>query len=103
MYKLVFLPQALKDINALTRYISVNLQAPMAARRLKKDIADAATGLTKNPLRHRVYISPRKLQFEYRKLRVKNYVVFYVVKENLVEIHRVLYSRRNIGSLLQDE
>jgi plasmid stabilization system protein ParE len=101
MYKLVFLPRALKDINAITRYISVDLEAPMAARRLKKDIAEAAADLTKNPFRHRVYMSQRKLQFEYRKMPVKNYSVFYVVKENLVEIHRVLYSRRNIGSVLQ--
>jgi plasmid stabilization system protein ParE len=103
MYKLLFLPRALGDINAITHYISIDLEAPMAARRLKKDIADAAADLTKNPLRHRVYIAQRKLQLEYRKMRVKNYSVFYVVKDNLVEIHRVLYSRRNISSVLQDE
>jgi plasmid stabilization system protein ParE len=103
MYKLVFLQRALEDINAIARYISVDLEAPRAARRLKKDIAEATADLTKNPLRHRVYISQRELQFEYRKMQVKNYSVFYVVTENLVEIHRVLYSRRNIGSVLQDE
>ena len=103
MHKLDFLQQALEDINDITHYISIDLEAPLAARRLKTEILKAATNLTKNPLRYRIYPSHGTLKLEYRKLPVKNYSVFYVVKEDLIEIHRVLYSRRNIGTALADE
>ena len=36
----------------------------------------------------------------YRTLLVKNYIVFYVVNENTVEIRRILYNRRQYDVLL---
>jgi plasmid stabilization system protein ParE len=103
MYKPVFLPRALEDVNAIARYISVDLEAPWAARRLQKALAEAVADLTKNPLRHRLYRSHRALHLEYRAVRVKNYSVFYVVQEDVVEIHRILYSRSNMDASLQDD
>ena len=36
------------------------------------------------------------LESEYRMLPVKNYIVFYVVTEHEVEIHRIIYAKMNI-------
>ena len=46
---------------------------------------------------------PRDLALKakgYRYLLVKNYYVFYVVKEDTVQIRRILYARRDYASLL---
>jgi len=32
---------------------------------------------------------------------VRNYVVFYVVKEQIVEIHRVIYAKMNLTKVLK--
>jgi plasmid stabilization system protein ParE len=95
MYSLAYLPSALTDLDSIVNYISTDLDAPRTAVKLRLEFDRKILALTKNPLQHRIYISQDTLKFEYRKLTVKNYSVFYVVKEDLVEIHRVLYSRRN--------
>jgi plasmid stabilization system protein ParE len=103
MYRLLYLPSALTDLDSIVKYISDDLDAPRTAAKLRLEFDSEISALKKNPLRHRIYISQAKLKLEYRKLPVKNFSVFYVVKEDLVEIHRVLYSRRNISTVLKDE
>ncbi|GHV31334.1 addiction module toxin RelE [Spirochaetia bacterium] len=103
MYTLAYLPSALSDLDSIVTYIGNDLDAPKTAAKLRLEFDRKILALTKNPLRHRIYFSHDTLKFEYRKLPVKNYSVFYVVKEDLVEIHRVLYSRRDIGAVLKNE
>jgi plasmid stabilization system protein ParE len=103
MYTLAYLPSALSDLDSIVNYISTDLDAPGTAAKLRLEFDRKILTLTKNPLRYRIYRSQGTLKLEYRKMPVKNYSVFYVVKEDLVEIHRVLYSRRNIGAVLKDE
>jgi plasmid stabilization system protein ParE len=103
MYSLAYLPSALSDLENIVKYISNNLDAPKTATKFRLEFDRKILSLTENPLRHRIYIPQAKLKFEYRKMPVKNYSVFYIVKKDLVEIHRVLYSRRNIGAILNDE
>ena len=38
---------------------------------------------------------------EYRMLPVKNYLVFYVVTEHDVEIHRIVYSKMDITKIIR--
>lgn len=46
------------------------------------------------------YISTRKRQYTYYKIYVKNYIVLYTVKDNIMEIRRILYSRRKFDKLI---
>ena len=46
------------------------------------------------------YISTRKRQYTYYKIYVKNYIVLYTVKDNIMEVRRILYSRRNFDKLV---
>jgi plasmid stabilization system protein ParE len=101
MYKLAYLPSALSDLNNIVKYISNDLDAPMTAAKLRLEFDQKISNLRKNPLRYRVYIPLLKLKHEYRKLPVKSYSVFYIVKKDTVEIHRILYSRRNIDAILK--
>jgi addiction module RelE/StbE family toxin len=100
MYKVELLPLAIADLEDITRYIGEVLEAPKAADKLKDEIYTKASQLKDNPLRYGVYAPLLNSKLEYRKLPVKNYSVFYVVKENLVEIHRIIYSHRNMGAIL---
>jgi len=47
------------------------------------------------------YLPSFQLQTEYRVLTVKNYLVFYVVLEETIEIHRIIYRKRNLSQLIQ--
>ena len=95
-YKLRYLPLALEDLRSIIRYIAHELKAPQAAEKLRLKIDSEVKKIAENPLRCHVYLTPEKLNFEYRVLHVDNYSLFYVAEKDKIEIHRVIYSKRDI-------
>jgi len=101
MYKLCYLPLALDDLKGIVKYITNELEAPRAAENLVLKIDKEVKKITENPFRCHVYVSPISLMHEYRVLHVNNYSLFYVVEKEIIEIHRVIYSKRNISQILE--
>jgi addiction module RelE/StbE family toxin len=101
VYEVSYLPLALSDLESIFRYIVNKLEAPQAAQNLHTEIDTAVHKLIQFPFAHALYRTKRPLKKEYRKITVKNYYVFYVVEENEIEIHRVIYKKRNIEMVLE--
>ena len=101
MYKLEFLPAAQQDMVEIVRYISIELCNPTAAERLAKELIAAADGIQAFPYANPQYLPLRPLTYEYRKLLVRNYLLFYRVdeKNKQVTVTRVLYARRDYNRL----
>lgn len=102
MYTLEYLPTAKKDMSEIAEYIGIKLSNPAAADRPAEKMVSEAEKLTDMPYKCGVYISPRPLKYEYRKLLVNNYIMFYYVNESkkIITIARVLYAKRNLRELL---
>ncbi len=49
----------------------------------------------------KLYQPQEPLETEYRFLPVKNYLVFFVVTENVVEIHRIVCAKMNLEKLVE--
>jgi len=103
MYKAQYLPIALDDLKEIIRYIAHELEAPRAAENLRLRIDKEVKKIEENPFRCHLFIPPVKLKFEYRILNVNNYSLFYVVEKEKIEIHRVIYSKRNIPQVLKEQ
>ena len=103
MYKLEFMPVARQDMVEIVQYISRELGNPTAADRLAEELISAAGGIQTFPYANPQYLPIRHLECEYRKLLVKNYLMFYWVDENkkLVTIARVLYAQSDYGRMLE--
>ena len=103
MYKLEYLPTALKDMIDIIRYISVELKNPDAANRLAVELVDTAESVLTFPYATPAYQPIRPLKREYRKILVQNYLMFYWVDEEkkLVTVARVVYAKRDYGRLLE--
>ena len=101
MYKIKYLPLALDDLKKIVRYIALSLEAPQAAENLIAKIDKELLKVADNPYHCHLYVSPEKMNYEYRVLNVNNYSLFYVVEDNIVEIHRVIYSKRDIPRILK--
>ena len=101
MYKLQYLPLAQKDLKNIISYIANNLKAPKAAMDLVNMLDSSISHLKQFPYAYKVYQTTEPLEAEYRILPVKNYLVFYVVIDNEVEIHRIIYARMNIETLIK--
>jgi len=102
MYRLTFLPIAKQDMTDIVHYISNELFNPVAAAALAEEMIEAAERLCDFPYINTVHQTIKPLKQEYRKLLVKNYIMFYWVdeKKKLITIVRVIYARRDYEKLL---
>lgn len=102
MYTIEYLPIARRDMVDIAKYIGVKLANPDAADRLAEEIVETAEKLTDMPYRCPLHIPIKPLKHEYRKLIVRNYIMFYWINEDekLVTIARVVYSVRDYEKLL---
>lgn len=101
MYKLRYLPLAQKDLRDIISYISDNLKAPKAAMDLLNAFDSSIRHLQQYPYSCKVYQPIKPLDTEYRILHVKNYLVFYKVIEDTVEIQRIIYAKMDLNNLIK--
>lgn len=101
MHKIKFLSLAVKDLKDITDYITDTLKAPKAAMDLVDALDHSISRLQQFPYSSKVYQPVKSLETEYRMLPVKNYLVFYVVTEGEVEIHRIIYAKMNLEKIIK--
>lgn len=103
MYKLEYLPAARQDMIEIAQYIGKELNTPAAAGRLAAELIEAGEGILDFPYANPVYIPVRPLKHEYRKLLVRNYLMFYRVDEaaKLVTVARVIYAKWDYKPMLE--
>ncbi|MDR3284099.1 MAG: type II toxin-antitoxin system RelE/ParE family toxin [Treponema sp.] len=102
MYSLSYLPGFRKDLEAIVDYITTALEAPKAALDLLDAVEQTCQNLMQFPFAHRLFQFPKPIDTEYRVLPVKNYLVFYTVADMTIEIHRIIYKKRNLPQLITE-
>ena len=101
-YQLKFTPIANDDLDRIYRYISGHLVALKAAADLMDDIETSIMRLKDFPYSGNPVTDDILSSRGYRKLIVKNYVVFYLIDkaEKQVVIMRVFYGAQRYENLL---
>ena len=94
-YDLRFLPLFEDDLNEIVDYITYRLRNPAAAERLMDDVEAAILERLPCAESFEPFHSARERQYPYYRIQVRNFTVFYVVIGNIMEVRRILYSRRN--------
>ncbi|MGV8168404.1 MAG: type II toxin-antitoxin system RelE/ParE family toxin [Alkaliphilus sp.] len=102
MYRLSYLPLARQDIFEIVLYVSEHLKNEKAATELVDRLDKSVARLKQFPFSCKIFQASMSLEEEYRSLLVKNYMVFYVVRGDIVEIHRVIYSKMDIVSVIKE-
>ena len=85
------------DLGDIIRYISSQLSVPLTALHLMEFLEEAMENLSDMPQRYPFVADERLSQMGYRKLPVKNYIVFFSIdeKSKVVDIERILYGQRD--------
>lgn len=96
-YKLRFLPIFEQDMIEAVDYIAGNLKNPAAAERLVDDIQNAIKKRQQCPLAFEAYPSMKQRKTKYYPIYVGSYIVFYVVIDDVMEVRRLIYSRRDMN------
>jgi len=97
-YRLRYLPVAQDDLVSIFDYIaqdSLN-RALIFVEKLDKRIRL----LEQQPYLGRIPRHPKLREYGYRVLIVESYLVFYIIRGQTIEVHRVLHGSRNLDHLI---
>ena len=97
-YEIQYLEIAKNDLDLIFEYILKD--NPSSALEILNEIDDTVSKLAVFPKLGKLPRDDKLKAFGYRILVINNYLVFYVITEKFVEIHRVLHSSRDYNNLL---
>lgn len=104
-YQLRYLHLFYEDVKDVVSYIKYELSNPQAASDLVDDIEAAI--LKRLPVceSFEPYHSKRERKYPYYRIYVKNYIIYYVVIDDvsdnkIMEVRRFLYNRQNMNDEL---
>ena len=86
-----------KELNGILKYFIYKYKNKIVAENFYNEVVEKRSIDPKN---YEKYISNRKRKYTYYKIHVKNYTIFYTVKNNTMEVRRILYSKRNLDKLI---
>lgn len=103
MHKVVYLPLAERDLMEALDYLVSKLDAPQAARDLLDELDHTVQQIAAFPYACALYRTERPMRDEIRMTPVRNYVLYYAVYPDRVEIRRFLHGRRDRSRGIGDE
>lgn len=95
-YRIRILPCFEEDLNQIVDYITLTLSNPSAALNLVEKVHKAIEERANYPLSFQPFLSQKKRKHPYYVIRVANYSIFYVVIDSVMEVRRMLYSKRHL-------
>ena len=101
-YNVRYTESAEFDLIDIIHYIAVELNEPEAAFNLADNIYTFIGSLSSMPYRYALVNEERLAVLGYRKLNIKNYLVFFTIDEEkqIVYVERILYARRDWLNIL---
>ena len=97
-YNIKIFSEAENDLSEIVDYLAT--LSEQAALKYY-DLIIEKIGTLKTMPERRPLVKDTRLRLRgYRTLPVKNYIVFYIINGKTVEIHRILYARRQYEALL---
>ncbi len=99
-YNIEYSKESKQDLIGIKQYIKYNLQEPEIAQKLITKIRTQIDSLKYSPEIYAIIDDDIIKKLEIRKLIVDNYIVFFRIKNDSIQIVRIMYGRRNWINLL---
>lgn len=93
-YRVKILPLFEDDLDNAVDYISKKLKNPNAALRLIDSVQSAIEKRALQAESFEPFHSAKERRYLYYRIYVKNYIVFYVVIDDIMEVRRLLYNQK---------
>lgn len=97
-YTLRYLPIAVDDLVSIFDWIAND--SPANAGVFIKKLDRRILNLKSHPLLGRIPRDEKLKDFGYRIIIIESYLVFYIVRDKTVEIHRVIHGSRNLSDII---
>ena len=90
-----------EEFDEIISYIKDELKNVIAANNLMDTVEREINNRFHNPLGYKKYYT--NAGNIYYRIYIKNYIVFYTVTDNVMEVRRITYSKRDLEKLMNDE
>ena len=100
MARIEYSPLSILDLDQIGDYIEQELMSPIAALNTVTKIQDSIDKLSIFPLMGTSLSSIADVETDYRFLVCGNYLAFYHTDEEVVNIDRIMYGKRNYLAIL---
>jgi len=97
-FKLRYLPIAQSDLISIFDYIAKD--SPNRALAFIEKLDKRIGSLKQQPLLGRIPRHQKLSEFRYRVLIVESYLVFYIIRNKEIEVHRVVHGSRSLDYLI---
>ncbi|MBI4682920.1 MAG: type II toxin-antitoxin system RelE/ParE family toxin [Nitrospirae bacterium] len=97
-YKIKYLPVAQRDLVEIIEYIKTD--SPLSAYKFFDRFDKSVVKLEDFPFMGQIPKDNRLHRLKYRIFVIDSYLIFYVVKDAIVEIRRILHGKRRYSFLL---
>ena len=99
-YTIKYTDTFIKQFNNILKYFIYKLQNKIAAENFYNEVIKEIEKRSEYPESFEKYNSIRKRKNTYYRIYVKNYTIFYTIKDNTMQVRLILSSRRNFYKLI---
>lgn len=99
-YTIKYTDTFIKQFNNILKYFIYKLQNKIAAENFYNEVIKEIEKRSEYPESFEKYNSSRKRKNTYYRIYVKNYTIFYTIKDNTIRVRLILSSRRNFYKLI---
>ena len=99
-YTIKYLPSFDKEFNDILYYITYVLKNKIAAENVFKSVNNSIIKRSINPKSFEIYRSNKKRKYNFYKIHLKSYTIFYTVRNTTMEIVHILYNKRNFNKFI---
>ena len=99
-YAIRYLPTFITQFNNILYHITYELNNKIAADNFYKEVVSKIEKRSIAPTSFEVFKKSKKEKINWYRIQVKNYNIFYVVKDKYMEVRRIYYSKRNFEKLM---
>jgi len=99
-YTIKYLSSFSDELDEIIYYITFIVKNKKAAERLLQNIHKAIEKRRENPESYEVYKSKTNMKYDWYRIYIGNFTIFYIVRNNVMEITHLIYSARNFDDLI---
>ena len=99
-YTIKYTETFVKQFNNILKYFIYKLQNKIAAENFYDEVIKEIEKRSEYLESFEKYNSKKKRKNTYYRIYVENYTIFYTIKDNAMEVRRILSSRRNFDKLI---
>ena len=99
-YEIRYTSSFINQFNSILKYFVNKLNNKIAAENFYKKVVREIEKRSESPESYEKYSEIKKRKNAYYRIYVNNYTIFYIVKDNAMELRKIIYSKRDFNNLI---